>query len=101
MKAKKVKRFLCENCDLVDLDEEPEKLPVWYVDTTDEFIWREELDGDGGLLLIPPKDLPKEIRWKCGSCGEVFHEVPKVDAFQCGECETVYQDRDEAMECCK
>lgn len=29
-------------------------------------------------------------------CGKAF-----VGIYQCGECETVYEDRDEAEECCK
>ena len=45
---------------------------------------------------------------KCPECGAVVLEVvlegdiPQVETlYQCGECEEVYEDRDEAKECCK
>ena len=47
-------------------------------------------------------------RMKCECCDELYeegagadHEPQKTKAYECGECEEVYQDRDEAKECCK
>ena len=41
---------------------------------------------------------------ECPECGEF---IPKEDfpeltsRYQCGECEEIYDDRDEAKECCR
>ena len=32
---------------------------------------------------------------------EEFEKAELVEYYQCGECETIYEDRDEAKECCK
>lgn len=44
--------------------------------------------------------------FKCPHCDEFIEEVdiPQLVnrvAYQCGECEEVYEDIDEAKECCK
>ena len=40
----------------------------------------------------------------CPEC-DAFHlkdDIPEiVERYQCGECEEIYEDRDEAKECCK
>lgn len=41
---------------------------------------------------------------ECPECGGFIlkGDIPEVEErYQCGECETVYEDRDEAKECCK
>lgn len=42
--------------------------------------------------------------FRCPDCDAFIpkDDIPIVDeAFQCGECDEVYDDRDEAKECCK
>lgn len=42
--------------------------------------------------------------YRCPTCDEFFlkEELPEVEEiYQCGECEELYEDRDEAKECCK
>jgi len=40
----------------------------------------------------------------CPGCDEFVlkEDIPEVEErYQCGECEEIYEDRDEAKECCK
>ena len=40
----------------------------------------------------------------CPECGEVIlaEDIPEKETYyQCGECDAIYEDRDEAKECCK
>jgi len=40
----------------------------------------------------------------CPECDEFIlkDDIPEVEErYQCGECEEIYEDRDEAKECCK
>ena len=39
--------------------------------------------------------------FKCPECDEIVAKADLVEAFQCGECGEVYDDLDEAKECCK
>ena len=42
--------------------------------------------------------------FKCPECDAYIpkEDVPEVSIlYQCGECEEVFEDRDEAKECCK
>lgn len=102
MKVKKATKLAweCENCGFIT--DEPEELEVWLVPTDDEELYREGDGGTVGYLLVDPSMLEKEDRVQCTSCGGVFEEIPHPEAaWMCGECEEIYEDRDDAKECCK
>ena len=50
--------------------------------------------------------------FQCNTCGQIYEEedeaedccpndVNKIDGWKCGECDEIYEDKEEAKECCK
>jgi hypothetical protein len=53
----------------------------------------------------------KVVAYECPECGSLYEEendardccysIEPLDAWECGECFSLYTDKDEAKECCK
>ena len=55
----------------------------------------------------------KITAYRCSICDEIYEDPDEainccswdkheeVEAFRCGECDAIYEDREEAKECCK
>lgn len=90
--------WACPACDAVS-DEGPAET-AWCTHEPPEAVMEQCPQCEAWVAAEPLKD-----RTQCPLCEEWFDptemDFDETEAWKCGECETVYQDRDEAKECCR
>lgn len=123
MRATKIKgAVVCPLCsEVIDPEEDgvPEAETTWLcpdcevVTTSDGFIDQKTCSHEppevvseqcpSCMIWVDPQEFVE--RKQCPKCYEWFDpedlDFDETEAFKCGECDTIYEDRDEAKECCR
>ena len=100
MKARAVKGYNCPVCSELHRVKDNDKVNRYFIpsDAAEEV-------NDGWEEGYASEEEPQLIEMVLCPEGEIFHkeylDEGTLELFMCGECEALYEDREEAKECCK